>query len=156
MKEQITSAVLPSLPIVGTLKLSTRDGESLCAIHVVKKQRASKLNPFFQSCFEELHAFLIGKKPEISIPLDTFGLSPFQMKVLNEMKKIPYGQVETYKDLAQRMKSKGFQAIGSACGKNPFMLIYPCHRVVGSSGPGGFAHGLKMKTELLKLEQARS
>lgn len=148
MKEQI----LPELPIVGTLKLSSRDGKSLYSIDVVKKGRARRLDPFFKHCYEELHAFLTGKSQKINIPLDYSSVTPFQMKVLKEMKKIPYGKVATYKDIAEKLGSRGYQAIGTACGRNPFMLIYPCHRVLGTSNPGGFAHGLKMKSELLKLE----
>lgn len=148
MKEQI----LPELPIVGTLKLATKDGKTLYSIEVVKKQKAGALDPFFQKCFDELNLFLSGKKKNINIKLDYSSVTPFQMKVLEVMKEIPYGKVATYKDIADKLKSKGFQAIGTACGRNPFMLIYPCHRVLGTNNPGGFAHGLKMKSELLKLE----
>jgi len=147
MKEQI----LPALPIVGTLKLISRDGKSLCGIEVTKG-KASKLDPFFEKCHAELLSFLKGETTQINIPLDYSGLTEFQKKVLKEMKKIPYGKVATYKDLAIGIKSKGYQAIGTACGKNPFMLIYPCHRVVGSQSIGGFAHGLRMKKQLLLLE----
>jgi methylated-DNA-[protein]-cysteine S-methyltransferase len=152
MKEQIYQAILPELPIVGTLKLTSQDGKSLASIEVVKKQKSRMTGAFFEKCYHELEAFLKGKKKKINIKLDMSSLTPFQRKVLEEMGKIPYGHVATYKDLAVAMNSKGFQAIGSACGNNPFMLIYPCHRVVGSKGMGGFAHGLKMKAELLKLE----
>lgn len=148
MKEQI----LPELPIVGTLKLTSLDGKSLYSIDVVKKERPKKLDPFFMECYEELFAFLSGKSKKIDIPLDYSSVTPFQMKVLKEMRKIPYGKVATYKDIAQKLGSKGYQAIGTACGKNPFLLIYPCHRVLGTNNPGGFAHGLEMKSELLKLE----
>ena len=148
------SAVLPSLPIVGTLRLSSRDGKSISHIEVVK-EKSKGMNPFFESCYEELNAYLSGGKKSLELPLDMTGMTPFQMKVLKEMKKIPYGEIRSYGELAKAMKSKAFQAIGNACGKNPFMLIYPCHRVVGTNGPGGFAHGLKMKSELLKLEGVR-
>lgn len=154
MKEQI--AVLPELPIVGTLMLKSQDGKSLCSIDVVRKCAARGMTPFFQQCHLELFNFLSGKTQEINISLDFSHLSPFHLKVLKEMKKIPYGQVASYKDLAVGMKSKGYQAIGTACGRNPFLLIYPCHRVIGSKDLGGFAHGLKMKKELLKLEGLNS
>jgi O-6-methylguanine DNA methyltransferase len=153
MKEQIKTCILPNLPIVGTLKLSSRDGKTLCFIYVAKKQAPTKRSPFFESCYQELKTYLEGSK-KLSLPLDFRGLTDFQMNVLKEMKKIPYGQVASYKDLAVAMKSRAYQAIGTACGQNPFMLIYPCHRVVGTNGLGGFAHGLKMKEELLKLEGA--
>lgn len=152
MKEQF--AILPELPIVGCLKLGTRDGVSLSSITVLRKQTPSELTPFFTKCYKTFDKFLHGKSKEIELPLDLSGLSPFHAKVLREIKKIPYGEVSTYKGLALGMKTKGYQAIGSACGRNPFMLIYPCHRVLGSSGIGGFAHGLKMKQGLLKLESA--
>src|SRR5690606_39171859 len=102
----------------------------------------------FIKCFKELENYLTGKTKKISLPLDFSDLKPFQLEVLELMKEIPYGKVASYKDLALRMNSKAYQAIGSACGKNPFMLIYPCHRVVGTNNQGGFAHGLKMKKEL--------
>lgn len=152
MKEQF--AILPELPFVGTLKITTRDGKTLSSINVVKKQKASQLGDFFLHCFQELEKFLNAETQELRIPLDLSGLTPFQIKVLKEMKKIPFGQVATYKDLSLGMKSKAYQAIGSACGRNPFLLIYPCHRVVGTKDLGGFAHGLKMKKELLRLESS--
>lgn len=151
MKEQIFTAVLPPLPIVGSLRISSRDLKSICLIEVTRA-KATTLDPFFENCFKELEAYLQGSKKEINLPLDFSKLTSFQLRVLKEMKKIPYGKVARYKDLATKMKSKGFQAIGTACGKNPFLLIYPCHRVVGSKDLGGFAHGLPMKEKLLSLE----
>lgn len=152
MKEQLQTVILPELPIVGTLKLSTKDGKTLYSIEVVKKGKPSELNAFFKHCYSELFDFLSGKSRTIDIGVDYSSVTPFQMKVLKAMKKIPYGKVATYKDLADKIESKGYQAIGTACGRNPFMLIYPCHRVLGTNNPGGFAHGLRMKKELLALE----
>ena len=152
MKEQIQTCILPELPIVGTLQLSSRDGLSLCQIVVTKKQKPTELSPFFKKCMKQIEAFLSAKTKTLDLNLDMKGLSSFQLKVLNEMKKIPYGKVLTYRDLAVGIKSKGYQAVGSACGKNPFLLIYPCHRVVGQKDLGGFAHGLPMKKKLLALE----
>ncbi len=149
------TAILPPLPIVGILKLSSRDGKTISRIDVVKG-KSSGMNLLFESCFQELKNYLEGKKKNLDLPLDMTGMTPFQMRVLKEMKKIPYGEVRSYGELAKAMKSKAFQAVGNACGKNPLMLIYPCHRVVGTNGPGGFAHGLKMKAELLKLEGAQA
>lgn len=152
MKEQLKSAILPALPIVGKLKLTTRDGKSLYSIEVVTGAPSKNLDVFFEECFDELNAYLSGEKKEISIKLDHTSVTPFQLEVLKVMKKIPYGKTATYKDIADKMKSKAFQAIGSACGRNPFLLIYPCHRVIGSKDLGGFAHGLPMKQKLLALE----
>lgn len=153
MKEQLKSAILPALPIVGFLKLSTRDGRTLCSIEVINKAGQEQLDSFFEDCFQKINDFLTGKTTKINIPLDEFLLTPFQKKVLIQMKKIPYGTVTTYRDIAQRLNTKGFRAVGTACGKNPFLLIYPCHRVLSVNNPGGFAHGLEMKKMLLKLEE---
>ena len=152
MKEQMKSVILPKLPIVGYLKLTTRDGKNLYSIDVVSKGTPEELDPFFKECFEQFSEFLHGRSKKINIGLDYSSVTPFQKEVLKMMKKIPYGKVASYKDLANKLGSKGYQAIGTACGRNPFLLIYPCHRVVGSKDAGGFAHGLKMKEELLKLE----
>lgn len=152
MKEQITSCILPSLPIVGVLKLSSRDGKTISNIEVVKGKPTANPAKVFVDAHKSLEVYLTGKTTKLDLPLDHRGLTPFQQKVLKVMAKIPYGQVATYKDLAIKLNSKAYQAIGSACGRNPFMLIYPCHRVVGSHDLGGFAHGLIMKKELLKLE----
>ena len=155
MKEQ--TAILPKLPIVGSLKLTSLDGERLTSIEVTSSDEnpsSKTLDPFFERCYVEFKNFLEGNSRIISIPVDYSGLTPFHQDVLRVMKKIPYGEKKTYKDLAQMMGTKAYQAIGSACGKNPFLLIYPCHRVVGSQGPGGFAHGLKMKKKLWELEKS--
>ena len=55
--------------------------------------------------------------------------------------------------MAQAIGSpKAFRAVGSACGKNPWLILVPCHRVVSQTGLGGFALGLKVKSKLLNLE----
>lgn len=148
MKEQI----LPPLPIVGRLKLGSRDEKTLCSITVADGPSDKNLDPFFKECFEKLSLYFSGKTTELDIKVDMSLLSPFQKNVLKVMKKIPYGKVATYKDIAVKLDSKAYQAIGNACGRNPFMLIYPCHRVLGTNNIGGFAHGVPMKKALLKLE----
>ncbi len=152
MKEQITTCILPPLPIVGILKLSTRDGKTVSNIEVVKAKPTDCSLKVFKMAHKELSNYLTGKSTKLELPLDFSELSPFQVKVLKAMARIPYGKVATYKDLALKLNSKAYQAIGSACGRNPFMVVYPCHRVVGSNDLGGFAHGLEMKKQLLNLE----
>lgn len=152
MKEKFFEAILPTLPIVGQLRLRSRDNATLSEITVVEDQDPSALSPFFLECFKELKNYLTGHSTSLSIPLDESGLTDFQRSVLQEMKKIPYGETRTYRDIAESLQTRGFQAVGTACGRNPFMLLYPCHRVLGTNGPGGFAHGLSMKSQLLALE----
>jgi methylated-DNA-[protein]-cysteine S-methyltransferase len=80
------------------------------------------------------------------------------MKNFNEncydiLKKVPKGKVVTYKQIARKLKSKGYRAVGNAMNKNPYAPKVPCHRVICSNGDvGGFAHGSKKKIEILKKE----
>ena len=82
----------------------------------------------------------------------------FQILVWKEIKKIPKGEVRTYKELAILIsRPRSVRAVANACGKNPLPLKIPCHRVIGSNGYiGGYSGkgGVKKKIELLKLEKA--
>ena len=77
----------------------------------------------------------------------------FQNKVWKCLMRIPYGKTLTYSAVARKIGSpQAFRAVGTACGKNPWLLVVPCHRVVSQSGLGGFALGLKIKSQLLQKE----
>jgi O-6-methylguanine DNA methyltransferase len=87
----------------------------------------------------------------IELPLDD--LPPFTQTVLNVLLTIPMGQIKTYRDVAVLAGSpKAYRAAGAACGRNPFPLLIPCHRVIGSKGLTGFAYGLEVKKKLLEFE----
>jgi methylated-DNA-[protein]-cysteine S-methyltransferase len=77
----------------------------------------------------------------------------FERDVLMEVAKIPYGEIRTYKQIASAIETKGYQAVGTAVGKNPFPIIIPCHRVVKSDlRVGEYRGGSEMKNEILKNE----
>ena len=82
----------------------------------------------------------------------------FQMRVWNEIKKIPEGETRSYKDIAVALrKPNSSRAVANACGKNPFLLDIPCHRVIRSDGKlGGYSGkgGVKQKLNLLIREKA--
>ena len=80
--------------------------------------------------------------------------SDFQKRVWKELLNIPYGETRSYKYIAEKINNpKAYRAVGLANNKNPIPIIYPCHRVVGSSGRlTGYAYGLDMKKELLDME----
>ena len=71
-----------------------------------------------------------------------------------ELKRIPYGCVKSYKDVAISVgRPKAWRAVGNAVRKNPVFLIVPCHRVIKSDGSlGGFSYGVRIKRWLLRLE----
>ena len=82
----------------------------------------------------------------------------FQQRVWEAMDAIPYGATHTYGHLAATMRGAGIpasaQAVGGAVGRNPPLLIRPCHRVVAADGPGGYAAGAEAKAWLLAHEAA--
>ena len=82
----------------------------------------------------------------------------FQKRVWEAMDAIPYGATRTYGHLTATMRGAGIpasaQAVGGAVGRNPLLLIRPCHRVVAATGPGGYAAGAEAKAWLLAHEAA--
>ena len=77
----------------------------------------------------------------------------FNEKVWKVCSKIPKGKVSTYKEIAQKLGTKAYRAVGNALNRNPYAPKVPCHRVVHSDGKiGGFAQGTTMKIFLLKKE----
>ncbi|MGA1792356.1 MAG: methylated-DNA--[protein]-cysteine S-methyltransferase [Thermoplasmatota archaeon] len=93
------------------------------------------------------------------IELDMEGVSPFRERVYKALMEVPFGEVVTYGELADRAGCPGgARAVGNAMNSNPYLLIVPCHRVVasgsgrGKSGLGGFGAGLDAKRFLLRLE----
>ena len=82
--------------------------------------------------------------------------TPFQIKVWKEIAKIPKGKTKTYKEIAIKIgHPNSARAVANACGRNPYPLIIPCHRVIRSDGSlGGYSGkgGVKTKRFLLKKE----
>ena len=86
--------------------------------------------------------------------LDLSGLTEFQREVLSFVASIPLGETLTYGQVAERLgRPKAARAVGSALAANPFPLIIPCHRVVGSKGIGGYSSGVELKRRLLDVER---
>ncbi len=103
----------------------------------------------------ELAEYFDGKRQKFTVPLEVIG-TPFQKKVWQALRLIPYGQTASYKDVAGRIRhTKAMRAVGSANGNNPHAIIVPCHRVIAHDGTlGGYAGGLKIKSRLLAIEGA--
>ena len=105
-----------------------------------------------------LDGYFAGESPSPA----TVRLAPagtdFQKRVWEAMDAIPYGATHTYGHLAATMRGAGIpasaQAVGGAVGRNPLLLIRPCHRVVAADGPGGYAAGAEAKAWLLAHEAA--
>ena len=102
---------------------------------------------------EQIHQYFYEKRKNFNVKVQ-ISMPPFYQKVLNEVKKIPYGEVRTYKEIAAKAGNpRAYRATGSANAKNILPIIIPCHRVVGNDGNlGGYGGGLKIKKYLLKME----
>lgn len=106
-----------------------------------------------------LDAYFSGRRPsadDIGVILEG---SPFRQMVWHIIRRIPYGQVRTYGDIASEIavrlgrSSMSAQAVGGAVGHNPVAIIIPCHRVVGAKGKlTGYAGGMDKKMALLQFE----
>ena len=77
----------------------------------------------------------------------------FQIKVWNELKKIPKGKIKTYKEIAEIIgHPNAARAVGNACKKNPYPIKIPCHRVIRSDGSlGGYLGSIYFKRRKRKL-----
>lgn len=109
----------------------------------------------FTEAKSQLNDYFSGALRTFSLPLKPSG-TPFQLSVLQQLQKIPYGETVSYGEIAARLgKPKAIRAVGAANGRNPIPVIIPCHRVIGSNGKlTGFGGGLPTKAALLKLEQS--
>lgn len=105
-----------------------------------------------------LDGYFAGAGPSPAcIPLAPAG-TDFQRRVWEAMATIPYGATRTYGQIVNQLRGAGIpasaQAVGGAVGRNPLLLIRPCHRVVAADGPGGYAAGEHAKAWLLAHEAA--
>ncbi|MFJ9808234.1 methylated-DNA--[protein]-cysteine S-methyltransferase [Streptomyces sp. NPDC101158] len=104
----------------------------------------------------QLDAYFAGRRTEFDIPFAETG-TDFQRKVWRALEEIPYGTTVSYGDIARRVGSPGagVRAVGTAIGRNPLLVVRPCHRVIGADGSlRGYAAGLDRKERLLGLEGA--
>ncbi len=102
----------------------------------------------------QLTEYFNGERKHFNLPIDLSNGTSFQQKSWKTLMKIPYGKTIAYKNQATKMgNSKLSRAVGSANGKNPLLIVIPCHRVIASDGSlGGFSAGLSLKRYLLKHE----
>jgi methylated-DNA-[protein]-cysteine S-methyltransferase len=111
----------------------------------------------FKAAADQLNSYFAGTLTRFTLPLAPRG-TVFQQRVWAGLQDIPYGDTESYGELAERIGSPGAaRAVGLANGKNPIGIIIPCHRVVGSDGSlTGYGGGIDRKRQLLNLERAIS
>ncbi len=106
---------------------------------------------------ELLLKYFDGEVVCMDVPLEFSCATPFQRKVWEGVRSIPYGHIKTYGWLGKKLLNpRASRAVGNALSKNPLPLIIPCHRVVRSDGKmGGFSlhGGTMLKKKLIDLEK---
>ena len=140
--------------------LMTGDGEQLQRLHMQGARHPTRVGadwvrdsePFADLC-EQLDQYFGGERREFDLDLDPHG-SEFELRVWRALRQIPYGETESYGQLAERIGHPGSaRAVGTANGRNPIAVVIPCHRVIGADGSlTGYAGGLERKRLLLDLE----
>ena len=111
----------------------------------------------FRKVRKQMNEYFAGTRKDFELDLEP-ATTPFQTRVLAELRRIPYGETRSYGEVAAALGNpKASRAVGTANGNNPIPIIIPCHRVIGSTGSlTGFGGGLPTKRYLLDLESANS
>jgi len=148
------------VPILGNIELVISEN-GIVSLKFIKRNIAvqksfNSLNtPLIKRIETELKLYVNGKLKRFSVPVDLTSVSKFTRCVLEEVKKVPYGETTTYKHIASAIGNPhAYRVVGNSVGKNPVPIIIPCHRVIRSDGSlGGFSAGISMKKKLLEIEK---
>lgn len=117
--------------------------------------------PAIQQAMDRMAGLMEGARDDLTdIELDWSGVAEFDRGVLDICRAIPPGETLTYGEIARRLGDLNLaRGVGQALGRNPFPIIVPCHRVLGSDGKvGGFSAngGVETKLKMLTIERART
>ncbi len=131
--------------------------EGVCLIRAGKQERPATAvaRRLTEQTREEIAEYLAGERVFFSVPVDLSETPPFQRRVLEAARRIPFGEARPYAWVAERIgHPHAVRAVGTALGRNPVPLIVPCHRVWRSDGGlGGYLFGAELKRRLAELER---
>lgn len=116
--------------------------------------RCDDARPLFRELRRQVDTFCGGALRQFTLPLAPRG-TPFQERVWKALQRLPFGETVSYGELASRIDAPAAcRAVGAAVGRNPLLLLLPCHRVLGRDGTlRGFAAGTALKHALLEFER---
>ncbi len=143
---------------IGTLVLGAREDALVrvwlpCEAVPVTSSR-SHATPILALASQQLSEYFAGERTTFELTTRVEG-TVFQQSVWDQLSRIAYGETITYGELARRVnRPRAYRAVGQANGANPLPIVVACHRVLASSGLGGYAGGRDTKQALLALEEA--
>lgn len=140
---------------IGIIEIETNETSLLSVSIVEEKKKSSKVIPsIIRDSYRQLNEYFEGKRTEFDLRIDLEG-TDFQKRVWNELINIPFGEIDTYKGIAEKIGNpKASRAIGNANNKNKLLIVIPCHRVIGSNGQlNGYRGGVENKEWLLNHEK---
>ncbi|MDF2804063.1 MAG: ogt [Anaerocolumna sp.] len=138
----------------------TEDGLAITSVAFIPEEvdidTSIEETTLLADAYNQLMEYLNGDRKDFSLPLNPAG-TPFQKKVWEVLRSIPYGETLSYKEVAEKAgNSKASRAVGMANNRNPIPVIIPCHRVIGADGKlVGYGGGLPTKIKLLTLENCK-
>lgn len=146
---------------VGDLMLAGHGDEGvLSAIWIEGQRWAPEIGPDWRAAAEpfveatrQLGQYFAGERTAFDLPLRVRGTA-FQLEVWRALIRIPFGETRTYGEVASDLgRPRAARAVGAANGQNPFCIVVPCHRLIGSGGGlVDYAAGLDAKRALLDHE----
>ena len=137
---------------IGRLLLCA-DADALTEIRFDAGEARTDASPVLEQAERELREYFAGVRKAFSVPISPKG-TPFQRRVWDALRGIPYGETVSYGEVARRIGSpRACRAVGMANHRNPIPIVIPCHRVIGADGGmTGYGGGLEIKKILLELE----
>lgn len=141
---------------LGTICLKESSGHvySLCFSSQDAENIATEPSPVLREAKAQLQAYFQGRLQEFTLPIAPEG-TVFQRSVWDVLGTVAYGELCSYGEIAEKLGSaKAVRAVATACGKNPLLLLIPCHRIIGKDGSlRGYSGELWRKQFLLDWEQ---
>ncbi|MEV8015976.1 methylated-DNA--[protein]-cysteine S-methyltransferase [Streptomyces sp. NPDC086554] len=153
---------LGELLLVGEASATAKGGTALASLSMPGQKGGAVVqddwvrdDEAFAEIAGQLRAYFEGSLTRFDIEYVSGVGTDFQRRVWHAIDTLPYGTTTTYGKLAERMglSRAAVRALGTAIGRNPLLVVRPCHRVIGADGSlTGYAGGLERKQRLLDLE----
>ncbi|MFH2042550.1 MAG: methylated-DNA--[protein]-cysteine S-methyltransferase [Acidobacteriota bacterium] len=142
--------------VIGPLEVRGSDN-GIRSIRFLKNADSSEdgsVPAVLTECVQQLGEYFRGERTEFTFQLDESGTT-FQKMVWGALRKIPFGETRSYKDVGEEISNPGaVRAVGGANNRNDIVIAVPCHRVIGTGGRlVGFGGGLWRKKWLLEHER---